>query len=114
MVIHKKVKPLSVNQCWIGRRFKTPAYKAYEKYLMMTLPKMVVPVAPYSVYFEWGFSSASSDYDNPIKPTQDILQKKYGFNDKEIVMALIRKKKVAKGDEYFIFEIDHYDEDSGM
>lgn len=95
------VKPLSVNECWMGRRFKTPAYKAYEKELLYTLPNITLPAPPYSIYFELGLSNLLSDWDNPIKPLQDILQKKYGFNDKDIHHAEVLKVKVPKGNEYF-------------
>ena len=29
------IKPLSVNQAWAGRRFKTPKYKAFEKEMLL-------------------------------------------------------------------------------
>ena len=100
------IKPLSVNQCWAGRRFKTPKYKQYEKDLLLLLPKIKLPKPPYKVYYEFGFSSAASDLDNPIKPLQDILQKKYEFDDKHIHEMTVTKTKVKKGKEYLIFKID--------
>ncbi len=105
MIVKKQIKPLSVNECWQGQRFKTKKYKIYEQELLLTLPVQTLPPAPYSIYFEFGFSNVLSDYDNPVKPLQDILQKKYQFDDKEIFEARILKKKVAKGQEYFIFKI---------
>ena len=106
MYIHKKIKLLSVNRCWAGRRFKTPEYKAYEKELLLTLPRKKLGNPPYSVIFEFGLHSRASDWDNPIKPLQDILCKKYGFDDKDVLNATIKKIKVAKkSDEYFKFEI---------
>ena len=102
-----KIKVLSVNEAFQGRRFKTPAYKNYEKELLLTLPKLEPPKPPFKIYFEFGFSNIMSDWDNPVKPLQDILQKKYGFNDKDIIEALVKKVKVKKGDEYFIIKMDH-------
>jgi len=99
------IKPLSVNQCWQGKRFKTPAYKAYEKQLLLMLPKIPIPPPPYEVSYFFGFSSANCDLDNPVKPLQDILQKKYGINDRYINKMTVEKVKVAKGDEYLGFEI---------
>ena len=32
------LKPLSVNQAWMGRKFKTPAYKKYEADMLILLP----------------------------------------------------------------------------
>ena len=101
------IKPLSVNKCWAGRRFKTPEYKQYEKDIFPLLPKITIPKPPYKVYYEFGFSSAASDLDNPIKPLQDILQKKYGFDDKLVHEMLVRKYKVKKGNEYIRFKIEH-------
>ena len=105
-MIYKNIKPLSVNQCWRGRRFKTDDYKIYEKELLFTLPQLDIPEPPYYVEYEFGFSNSLSDWDNPIKPLQDILQKKYKFNDKDIFEARVRKVKVKKGDEYFKVKIE--------
>tara|TARA_R110000868_G_scaffold120421_2_gene319537 strand:- start:5073 stop:5408 length:336 start_codon:yes stop_codon:yes gene_type:complete len=104
-MIKINIKPLSVNQVWQGKRFKTPVYKKYERDLMLLLPKIKLCEPPYSIYFEFGFSNSASDWDNPIKPLQDILQKKYNFNDKDIYKAEILKVKVKKGNEYFKFLI---------
>jgi Holliday junction resolvase RusA-like endonuclease len=105
MKIEMEVKPLSVNECWRGQRFKTPEYKAYEQQLLYTLPSMKPPKPPYKIHFEFGMSNVLSDWDNPVKPLQDILQKKYGFNDKDIHQASVNKVKVKKGKEYFIVEL---------
>lgn len=99
------IKPLSVNQCWQGKRFKTPAYKVYEKALNLMLPKIEVPEGKLKLTLRFGFSSVASDWDNPIKPFQDILQKKYGFNDKNIHHAVVSKELVPKGQEFIEFEL---------
>ncbi len=98
-------KPLSVNKVWRGRRFKTEEYKQYEKDLLMLLPNIAMPEPPYKVYYEFGFSSAASDLDNPIKPLTDILQKRYNFDDKHIHELTAKKFKVKKGDDYLRFSI---------
>lgn len=100
-----KIKPLSVNECWKGRRFKTDAYKDYERTLLNNLPDIVIPKPPFSVEYTFGFSSKASDFDNPIKVLQDILQKRYGFNDKFIKRAVIEVDHVSKGNEYIKFSI---------
>ena len=74
------IKPLSVNQCWKGKRFKTPKYKSYEQELLFRLNKYKLPQPPFEIHFKFGFSSKLSDWDNPVKPLQDILQKKYVFS----------------------------------
>lgn len=100
-----QIKPLSVNQAWQGKRFKTEAYKTYERTLLYMLPMLQLPDAPYLIEMEFGFSNSASDWDNPIKPLQDILQKKYNFNDKDVFKAVVTKVKVKKGEDYLKFKI---------
>lgn len=101
-----KIKPLSVNQAFKGRRFKTDAYKSYCIELSYLLPnKIDIPAPPFEIYFKFGLSSVNADGDNPVKPTQDIIAKKYGFNDKLIKRWVIEVENVAKGSEYIEFNI---------
>lgn len=100
------VKPLSVNQCWAGRRFKTPEYKKFERQVLLMLPSnIVIPEGKLKITLTWGFSSRGSDFDNPIKPFIDILQKKYDFNDSRIYEAIIKKVIVKKGGGFIDFEL---------
>ena len=99
------IKPLSVNIAWQGKRFKTIKYKNYEKICLLSLPNIYIPPQPYIVNLEFGFSNVSSDIDNPVKPFLDILQKKYGINDKDIFQLNIKKRIVKKGFEYIKFNI---------
>lgn len=101
------IKPLSVNQCFQGRRFRTKEYDRYEKDVMALLVAIKLPPPPYSVYYEFGFSNSLADLDNPVKPIQDILQKRYGFNDRDIYEMTVVKEIVSKGKEYVRFEITH-------
>ena len=99
------IKPLSINAAFQGRRFKTPAYKKYEKDMLLLLPKIKLPEPPYKVYYEFGLSNKANDWDNSIKMLQDLLQEKYKFNDKDIYEGFVRKVIVKKGCEYIYFEI---------
>lgn len=101
------IKPLSVNEAWQGKRFKTPKYNTYERELLLKLKPILIPLAPFKVCYEFGLSNVMSDWDNCIKAAQDILQKKYGFNDKDIFEANVKKVKVKKGEEYFAFKIEN-------
>jgi len=103
------IVPLSVNKVWQGKRFKTPAYSKYENIVLLMLPKIDIPMPPFKVIIELGFSSKLSDIDNPLKPILDILQKKYYINDKDIFELNVKKEIVKKGDEFFKFKIIHYD-----
>ncbi len=92
MHIELNVKPLSVNDSWKGRRFKTDLYKKYERDLLLLLPKMKGKIPDMiAIDIHFVFSSKASDIDNPVKPLLDILQKKYGFDDKNIFELNIRK-----------------------
>lgn len=99
------IKPLSVNECWKGKRFKTDKYQKYEHDVLFLLPKINLPSPPFTIELTFGLSNIASDFDNPVKPFVDILQKKYLFNDKEIHQAIIKKELVKKGGEYIGFEI---------
>ena len=105
------IKPLSVNDVWQGRRFKTDKYESYERSMLWLLPRMKMPEPPFIVYYEYGMSNSQSDFDNPTKQFQDCLSKKYGFNDRDIYMGVIRKVLVPKGKEYVKFRIEHFDGD---
>ena len=107
MKISLDIKPLSVNKAWQGRRFKTPEYKAYEQELLLRLPRIEIPKPPYKIYYEFGLSNKLSDIDNCIKQLQDILQKKYEFNDNEIYELHAKKKIVPKGREYIAIEMNN-------
>lgn len=106
MEIKIELPPLSVNKCWQGRRYKTKEYLNYQEDLLLVLPKKKLPEPPYRIYFEFGFSNKASDWDNPVKPLQDIMQKKYGFDDKDIYEANVKKIIVKKGYEYFKVKLE--------
>jgi len=100
------IKPLSVNKCWQGRRFKTPDYKNYERDLILMLPNTQIPHGKLYIEVTFGFSRTTSDIDNPLKPFLDILQKKYKFNDKDIYKLLVHKEIVDVGSEFVHFTIE--------
>lgn len=101
-----KIKPLSVNQAWQGKRYKTPKYKAWEKELLLKLKPCKIDLkARLSVFIEFGYSSSLSDIDNGLKPFLDVLQKKYKFNDRNIYSLEVRKTIVKKGSEFIKFNI---------
>jgi Holliday junction resolvase RusA-like endonuclease len=100
-----KIKPLSVNKCWQGKRFKTPTYKQYEKDLFKILPPFKVPEGKLKVSLVFGLSSKLADVDNPVKAFVDILQKHYSFNDRDIYEMRLKKVDVKKGDEFIQFNI---------
>jgi len=105
--VRLNIKPLSVNQAFKGRRFKTDAYKAFEKNMLMVLPMSYkVSANKLSLTLRIGFSNKASDLDNSFKQTIDCLQKKYNFNDSQIYEIHAYKEVVKKGSEYIDFEIE--------
>ena len=99
------IKPLSVNEAYRGRRFKTKEYTAYKKALMLMLPNIEIPEGNLSLSIKWGFSSAGSDIDNPCKPFIDCLQARYGFNDNRVSVLHLEREKVSKGNEFIEWEV---------
>jgi Holliday junction resolvase RusA-like endonuclease len=104
-----RVKPLSVNQLWKGKRFKTPTYKDYETEVFYKLPPLTIPEGRLRLNLTFGFSSSNSDISNHVKAFEDILQKKYGFNDNRFYRIVIEKHIVKKGEEFIDFNIQPYD-----
>lgn len=104
MLIH--IKPLSINEAFQGRRFKTPKYKKYERDVLLLLPNLDIPKEPLKITFTFGFSNKQSDIDNPVKTIMDIMQKKWGFNDSQVYELNLKKVIVHKGKEYIDFNIE--------
>jgi len=102
-----KIKPLSTNKAWSGRRFKSDEYKAYERTMGYLLPAHYpIPEGNLHVLIEAGFSNKASDLDNVCKQTLDILSKVYKFNDNRVYKITMEKKIVKKSDEYILFSIE--------
>lgn len=104
-MIKLNIKPLSVNESYQSKKVKTAKYRAYTKHLAYILPKLDVPEGNLVVLYEFGVSNMQSDTDNMVKPFQDQLQAKYGFNDNKIIEFTARKIKVKKGSEFIRFKI---------
>ena len=108
MVVFKiNQKPLSVNEAFKGRRFRTKAYLDFERDMLIRMPAGKVDTDQMlRVELFFGFSTKSADIDNPIKATLDLAQKKYGFNDNQIYMLFMFKELVKKGDEFIQFHFE--------
>ena len=104
-----KIKPLSINEAWKGRKYKTDSHKRYVRSLLYLLPQMDVPVGKLELHLILGLSNKNADWDNPVKIIQDALQKRYGFNDNKIYKAIVEKVDVKKGEEFIKFELIGYE-----
>lgn len=105
-MIKLRVKPLSVNEAWKGQKWKTDKYKSYEKLLLAILPTIKIPSGKLQITYNFGFSSPLCDSDNPVKLCNDILQKRYGFNDRDVFKLIITKEITPKGQEFIEFKIE--------
>ena len=101
-----EIKPFSVNKAWQGKRFRTDDYKRFQKDMMLLLPPLKLNFKkPLKIDLVFGFSSNASDIDNPVKPLLDILCKKYGFDDRQIVEMNLKKEVVKKNEEFIKLNI---------
>jgi len=93
MIILIKEKPLSVNDAWQGRRFKTPEYKTYEKLLLLNLPKHKMVKGKVAITYRFHLKNHSrTDSDNLLKCLNDILVKKgYIEDDRKIYESHVFK-----------------------
>lgn len=102
-----KIKPLSVNEAFKGRRFKTDKYDVFIQKMFYILPKEIdIPDEKnIKLAIEFGFSSKASDIDNCCKSFIDCLVKKYKVDDRYIYEMHVFKSIVKKGEEYIKFKI---------
>lgn len=101
MKISVNIKPLSINEAFQGRRFKSPKYKAYEKECLSKLRPIKFPQGKVSLHIRYGFSNKAADLDNPTKLVVDLMQKKYNFNDKNVYEMHLYKLIVPRGKEFW-------------
>ena len=113
------IKPLSVNRKYCIKKVKkksgdvvqrigdTPVFAAYCEELYYRLPVLKFPnkKAKYGLIVKFGFSNVDADIDNPVKPLQDQIQKKYKINDAQIYHLYVEKCIVPKGQEFIEFDL---------
>jgi len=102
-----QIKPLSINEAFKGRRFRSSKYDIFIIRVLKMLPdKVIIPDEKnIKLALEFGFSSSRSDIDNGIKTFVDCLVKKYGVDDRYIYELHVFKKVVEKGEEFIKFKI---------
>ena len=102
MIFTVDIKPLSVNSAWQGKRFKTKAYHDFERDLLWLLPKNIKPIeGRVEVRFRFHMKNHKlADWDNPIKPLQDVLVKS-GIIQEDRHIYLGMGQKVVGDRDYF-------------
>lgn len=103
-----KIKSLSVNKAYQGRRFKTKEHNIYLKNLSFLLKPLDFEINKkdkLKLLLTVGFSNKKSDLDNCLKPFLDALQWKYNFDDSQVYEILLKKEIVKKKEEFIKFDI---------
>lgn len=109
MQIEIYAKPLTVNRVWAGRRFKTPAYKAYEIEIGYLLTKEEMIKGFVEIRYDFYIKNFGlSDVDNLIKPIQDIIVKKGYIEDDRKIKKITAEKHKSEVNKIRI-EIKHYE-----
>jgi Holliday junction resolvase RusA-like endonuclease len=104
--------PLSENRAKTvrgGRIYASKDKKIFQKsaYVLLLQIKNVKTYPKMILYLRWGFKNCDgSDWDNPIKMFQDVLAKRFKFNDKQVHLALIHKVQTDKP--FIEFKIEEY------
>jgi Holliday junction resolvase RusA-like endonuclease len=101
------IKPLSINEAFKGRRFRSDKYNLFIKNCLLQLPVSIIIPDKLNIKLaiEFGFSSSRSDIDNCCKTFIDCLVKKYGVDDRYFYELHVFKKVIKKGEEYIKFKI---------
>ena len=98
------IQALSVNKGYTGRKFKTQAYKDYERDIKLYLSTVNLPrLKPrqkFYLYLEFGIPTRQ-DASNGIKLLEDILTSHMGVNDRH-TMALYCKKVITRKEDCYI------------
>jgi Holliday junction resolvase RusA-like endonuclease len=104
-----QIKPLSVNEAFQGKRFKTDKYKQWIENSIIQLKSIPIPERQkLKLIVAFGVSNSAADIDNPLKPLLDLIQKKYGINDNRFYKLEVTKEIVKKGKEFIKFDIQEF------
>lgn len=97
-----KIKALSINEAWQGRRYKTTKYTKFAEDLtiiLLTKKKPPIPSGSFCVHYKFHVSNMQTDVDNLIKAFQDVLFRWLGIDDRRIRKLTAEKIKCKKGKE---------------
>lgn len=98
MKIDLDLKPLSLNNCFRGRRFDTTAKKQYDRTLQLLLPKVRVEGPYYTVTLRFFLKRCfGGDLDNLAKVLIDnIVDKGIISNDRNVTEIHLYKQPSAR------------------
>jgi len=93
-----KIKPISVNKIWQGRRFKTKAYSDFITEALYKMPKRKkLEGKQLGVFFDIFCKQATrSDLDNFLKPAIDLLVRNEWIEDDRFIYFIQAQKFLVK------------------
>ena len=94
MKLYFDFKPLSINEAWQGRRFKTPKYHQFTQdvgYSLLSQKDKIIPVSgDLEVICTWHLiNNKKTDIDNLLKPLLDVLVKNGIIKDDRFIQKLL-------------------------
>ena len=94
------IKPLSINQAWQGRRFKTKEYKQFCQDVRLLIPGGTPRLTGFvEIKLIWYLKNwLRTDWDNPIKPLMDVLVSVGIIEDDRKILRGTVEKRPAKED----------------
>jgi Holliday junction resolvase RusA-like endonuclease len=109
--IEIKIKALSVNRAWQGKRFKTRSYKDFEQRLLWLLKGNKRVAGKYILNIDFYFKNDKiTDLSNCLKTTEDIIVKA-GLVDDDRFCREIHLRKFG-GEDKIIFWIESLDKNT--
>lgn len=98
------IKPISVNECWQGRRYATEKYKKFTADMLKIMPREKMINGFVEVEILVGLKSlVRGDIDNFCKPIIDCLVKRRWIADDRYIQNLKISKIKQKNESISIF-----------
>jgi len=101
------ITPMTINQAWQGRKYKTPKYADYIDDVLELLPENETIEGYVAIYLTFYLNNRrfkTADVDNFIKPIFDILVKK-GYIEDDRKVLVVRAEKLPHTEEKIKIEI---------
>ena len=96
-MIELPIKPISINQCFQGRRFRTKEFKQWQNDMLKVMPKRSKLAGGVKVAITLFLKSIyRSDCDNFLKPIIDCIVKRGWITDDRFIQYLEVAKVKSK------------------
>ena len=109
-IVHLKIKTVSTNAMYRGRRYKSKEARQFEQDIALLLAAKArhkLPDGELVVHYRFG-TSRRKDTDNNIKLLQDAICKHYGIDDARFAAHTAVRVPVKKGEDFVTFCIVPY------